>query len=122
MQDFLDTDMLEKAVSIRALHMIKSVMTDYDASKAHTKVKDNDLFYTAKIAMTRAHLKYLSLHLFRSTYKNRSFVDPKIRGHLDLMTNIFCLADLTEDNCGAALFDTGFFAQGSIRLMQKALE
>ena len=114
--------MLEKAVSIKAMNMIKSTMIDYDASKAHTKVKDNDLFYTAKIAMTRAHLKYLSLHLFRSSYKNRSFVDPKIRVYLDLMTNIFCLADLTEENCGAALFDTGFFAQGSIRLMQQALE
>ena len=43
-----------------------STMADYEASTASKKVKDNDLFYVAKNNMTRAHLKYLQLHLYRT--------------------------------------------------------
>ena len=68
--------MLEKSLAVKALSMIKSTMTDYDASDAPTKAKDNELFYTAKVAMVRAHLKYLELHIYRESYRTRSFVDP----------------------------------------------
>lgn len=40
-------------------------MQDYNASKASNKVKDNELFYQAKVTMTRAHLKYVQFHLYR---------------------------------------------------------
>jgi len=97
-------------------------MRDFDKSSAPEKVKENDLFYQAKITMTRAHLKYLQFFLFRSSYKNRSFLDPRIVPLLDTVGRIFCLADLIEENNCGALFDTGFFEKGSLRLMHRALE
>ena len=41
-------------------------MSDYDASDATTKAKDNELFYVAKNIMTKAHFKYVQLHLYRT--------------------------------------------------------
>ena len=39
--------------------MISQTMKEYNASNEPSKVKDNDLFYAAKNAMTMAHLKYM---------------------------------------------------------------
>ena len=107
---------------MRALNLIKNTMADYDASDAATIVKDNELFYSAKITMARAHLKYLQFFLFRESYKNRSFLDHRIVKQLDTVARIFCLSDLIEENSCSALFDTGFFRPGSLRVMNRALE
>lgn len=48
-------------------------MRDYSASTASAKVKDNDLFYQAKVNMTKAHLKYLQFHLFRKSFESQQF-------------------------------------------------
>ena len=97
-------------------------MRDYDASDAPTKVKDNDLFYSAKVTMVRVHLRYLQFHLFRSSVENHQFRDPRTKALLELIGRIYCLSELLETERGAAVFDSGFFAPGSLRLMQKALE
>lgn len=72
--------------------------------------------------MVRAHLKYLQFFLFRSSYKTRSFLDLRAVPLLDVVSRVFCLADLIEENSCSALFDTGFLPAGSFRLMQRALE
>ena len=120
--DFLNIDLLERALALRALNLIKSTMSDYDASNAPTLIKDNELFYQAKVTMARAHLKYLQFFLFRESYKNHSFLDNRIVSHLDTVSRVFCLSDLIEENSCGALFDTGFFQPGSLRLMNRALE
>mmetsp|Transcript_1144 Transcript_1144/g.1510 ORF Transcript_1144/g.1510 Transcript_1144/m.1510 type:complete len:116 (+) Transcript_1144:1512-1859(+) len=107
---------------MRALNLIKSTMSDFDLSQSPDKTKENDLFQSAKLAMVRAHLKYLQFYLFRSSYKSRSFLDPRIVPLLDIVGRVLCLADLIEENSAGALFDTGFFLPGSLKLMQRALE
>ena len=63
-EEFLNIDILDLAMQARVCNMIQTTMADYNASDAPSKVKDNELFYAAKNAMTMAHLKYLQFHLF----------------------------------------------------------
>ena len=70
--------------------------------------------------MTRAHLKYLQLHIFRAGVAEAQFKDTRINKLMDLIGRIFCLNELIAD--GAAVYDSGFLAPGSFRNMQKALE
>lgn len=65
--DYLNLDVLDKAMQVRSCNLIRSTMEDYDSSDAPSKVKDNELFYTAKITMVRAHFKYLQFLLFRDS-------------------------------------------------------
>jgi len=66
LEDFLNIDILDKAMQVRACYTIESTMADYNASQLPQKVKDNEVFYQAKVNMTLAHLKYLVLHIFRT--------------------------------------------------------
>ena len=66
MQDFLNLDILDKALQAQVCHLITTTMSDYDASDATSKAKDNEIFYVAKNVMTKAHFKYLQLHLYRT--------------------------------------------------------
>jgi len=95
-------------------------MRDYAASTATTKVKDNELFYQAKVNMTKAHLKYLQFHLYRAQCKSGNFRDSRIGGVLELSGRIWALEELLED--GSACYDSGFFAPGTYRAMQQAME
>lgn len=62
--DFLNLETLDLALQARACNMISQTMKEYNASNEPSKVKDNDLFYAAKNAMTMAHLKYMQFHIF----------------------------------------------------------
>jgi len=90
-------------------------MTDYNASTASIKVKDNDLFYQAKINMTKAHLKYLQFHLFRKSCEDQQFRDPRNTKLMELVGKVFCLQELLEDS--SAVYDSGFLAPGTYRAM-----
>ena len=65
-EDFLNLEILDMALQAQVCHLITTTMSDYDASDATTKVKDNELFYVAKNIMTKAHFKYVQLHLYRT--------------------------------------------------------
>jgi len=95
-------------------------MRDFDQSTFSSKFKDNDLFQQAKLTMTKAHMKYLQLHLFRSQCAEANFKDVRIAQLMDLVAKVYCLEQLLED--GAAVYDTGFLAPGSYRALQKAME
>ena len=90
-------------------------MRDYMKSSATAKVKDNELFYQAKVTMTRAHLKYLQFHLFRTQCASGNFRDARIGSLLELAGKIWALEELLEN--GSACYDSGFFAPGTYRLM-----
>ena len=95
-------------------------MQAYDESTAATKVKDNDMFYTAKITMVRAHMRYLQFHIFRTSCDEKQFRDPRIKPLLDVVGRLYCLTELLESDTGPAFFDSGFFPQGSLRKMTEA--
>jgi len=90
-------------------------MRDYMASSASAKVKDNELFYQAKVTMTRAHLKYLQFHLYRTQCASGNFRDARIGQILELSGKIWALEELLEN--GQAVYDSGFFAPGTYRTM-----
>lgn len=113
--DFLNLDVLDRALQARACNLINQTMQAYNASTASAKVKDNELFYTAKVAMTRAHLKYVQFHLYRSQCAAGNFRDPRITQILELLGRVWALEELLED--GAAVYDCGFFAPGTYRKM-----
>ena len=118
--DFLNLDILDLALQVRACNMIQSTMSEYNASSLPSKVKDNEEFYQAKNEMTRAHLKYLQLHIFRAACQQTQFRDARNAEMLDLLGKIYCLQELLED--GAAVYDTGFLSPGCFRAIQQALE
>ncbi len=70
--------------------------------------------------MTKAHLKYLQFHLFRTECKNKNFADGRISLLMELVGKIWALEELCED--GAAAYDSGYLAPGTYRAMQTALE
>ena len=119
-EDFLNIDVLDRALQARAVNLISQTMAEYNASDAPSKVKDNELFYTAKIQMTRAHFTYLQFHLFRTHFETHSFADARIPKLLTLIGKIHALVQLLSD--GVAVFDTGFLAPGSLGSMNKALD
>ena len=114
-EDFLNLDMLDRALQARACNLIDSTMQDYNLSTFSAKFKDNDWFQSAKVAMTIAHLKYLQFLLFRTEYERAQFKDPRITQLMQLVGKIFCLEQLLDD--GAAAYDTGFLAPGTYRTM-----
>jgi len=118
--DFLNADILDKALQARACHLIAGTMRDYQASSASKKVKDNELFYQAKNIMTKAHLLYLQFHLFRTECQKKNFADRRTSEVMELAGKVWALEQLLED--GAAVYDSGFFAPGTYRAMQSALE
>ena len=81
-------------------------MRDYQASSEPSKVKDNELFYQAKNTMTKAHLKYLQFHLFRTECQNKNFADRRISALMELVGKVWALEELCED--GAAAYDQCF--------------
>ena len=91
-------------------------MRDYNASTAPNKVKDNDLFYQAKVNMTRAHFKYMQFFLFRKSCEEAQFRDPRNTKMMELVGKVCCLQELLEDS--VAVYDSGFLAPGSLRAMQ----
>jgi len=95
-------------------------MKAYNASTAPAKVKDNDLFYQAKINMTKAHFKYLQFCLFRKQCEEGQFKDPRNTKLMELVGKVYCLQELLED-C-SAVYDSGFFSPGCLRAMQLAME
>ena len=119
-EDFSEIDILDRALQARVCNLISSTMKDYYASTSSNKVKDNDLFYQAKINMTKAHFKYLQFCLFRKQCEEYQFKDPRNTQLMELVGKIYCLQELLEDS--AAVYDSGFLAPGSLRAMQVALE
>jgi len=119
-EDFLDLDMLDRALQARACNLISSTMQDYNESTFSAKYKDNDQFQQAKVTMTVAHLRYLQLHIFRTECQQASFRDPRVTQLMELVGRVWCLEQLLED--GAAAYDTGFLAPGTYRTLQRAME
>ena len=70
--------------------------------------------------MTVAHLRYLMLHIFRTEVKKANFKDPRITQLMELVAKVYALEQLLDD--GAAVYDSGFFAPGTYRMMQRAQE
>lgn len=120
MADFTNLDTLDLAIQARACHLINITLDGYQASQEPTKKKDNELFQQAKLEMVKAHMKCLQMRMSRSMIDQYKGSDAKVKYYLELVQKIFALDQLIED--GAAAFDCGFFAPGSLNAMRQAMD
>ena len=57
---------LEQALAVRAYTLIMETAQAINESKEPQKVKDNELFARMKLDMIKAHMEYITMHLFRT--------------------------------------------------------
>ena len=90
-EDFSDIEVLDRALQACACNMIDATMKDYAASTFSPIYKDNDQFQQPKLTMTVAHLRYLALHIFRTSVKQANFRDPRITQLMELVAKVYAL-------------------------------
>lgn len=118
--DFLNADVLEKALAVRSYYVMSRTINAIVASKQSEKAKDNEVFAKAKTVMAQYHLEYLSFKIFRNCINEHQFKDPNVKELYVLMGNIHALHNIVNDS--GAIFDAGFFGQGSFTSMQLAMD
>lgn len=64
-EDFLDLDILDLALQVKACHLINSTLQAFNANSENSKKKDNEIFQQAKLVMVKAHMKYIQFTVFR---------------------------------------------------------
>lgn len=107
-EDIMDMDFIEQALAVRTLNQIHATVKAMMDSKATQKAKDNELFARMKLDMTRSHMEYITLAIFRANFEKQKFKDPRILPVLQDMYRIGGLFMLINNN--ADCFATGFFA------------
>jgi len=68
--------------------------------------------------MSRLHLKYVMFQMSRERVYDYKFTDSRLGDVITLMTKIFALQTLKNDN--ANLYECGFFVKGSMKLLDEA--
>lgn len=69
--------------------------------------------------MTRAHIKCVAATIFYNKITQTPIKDPKVKEHLLLLFVIFALEELLLNS--VSCYDSGFFAPGSLKNMQIAM-
>lgn len=110
-------DTLGKALQVKACHLINQTLLAYNAHPESNKIKDNEIFQQAKVVMVKAHFQYVQFAIFRQEIETRA-ATGKNNEHLMTLLVLSALDNLISDT--AAVYDTGFFAPGSLRAMQEA--
>jgi len=118
-EDFLNVDILDRALQVKACHLINQTLQAYNASKENQKVKDNEVFQKARVTMVQAHMKYIEFATFRKQIETKA-PDATIKGHLNTLLIISALDNLISDT--GVVYDTGYLAPGSYRAMIEAFE
>lgn len=118
--DFKSLDTLDQAMQVRACHLVSTAFKAYSESTENVKRKENDIFQQARLECVNAHLKVLQLRIFRRRIAEQKFKDPKVKEHLETLGKIFALDELLSDT--AAVYDTGFFAPGSLSNLKTAMD
>jgi Zn-finger nucleic acid-binding protein len=118
--EFSEIDHLHRAMASRAAAKVKDVMTRFNSSKDKKKTKLNDKFAVDLIAMSRAHMLYLSFVFFRDSIEAKTYQNPKSKEVLYLLAKVFALKQLSLDSVG--LYETGFFKPGANALLTESLK
>ena len=64
--DFLNADVLERALAVRSYYVMSRTIKAILASKQPEKIKDNEIFAQAKKVMAQYHLEYLSFKIYQT--------------------------------------------------------
>ena len=111
---------MEEALAVRAAWHVDDVSKKYASSTAQKTVKQNDLYATDLLTMTRAHHLYISLRIYRRKVEAKQFIDPNIKPLLILLGRVFALKQLTLDS--AALYECRYFGPGSRELLVESMK
>ena len=118
-EHFKSPAILLQAFEARSCNLISKVYKIFTESKLPNKVKENELFQQKKLLMTREHIKCVQATIFYDKITKTPIKDPKVKQHLLLLFTIYALDDLLQN--AISCYDTGFFAAGSLRNMQIAM-
>lgn len=118
-EDFLSLETLLLAMQNRALQLIMTTTAEIAQSEAPKRVRDNELFYQARIDMTKAHIQYVAMAMalkkIETTVKNENG-----KNHLIDLVKIWALHALISWD-GSACYDSGFFGPRASEHMRKAM-
>jgi hypothetical protein len=105
-------------MKVNAASQLRRTFGLLNASEAHEKVKQNELYAGEVQKLTQLHLKYVMFTMARQRVTEHKFTDPTIPAILLLLIRIYALKELIKDN--QCLYEEGFFRAGSISLLTEA--
>lgn len=104
----LEIDTLLDALALRAGIFLEELIECVQKCKEPALVQENDLFAQDRYTTTRAHFKYLNLHIFSTRLREQKLKDTRIMRIMMDLLRVTALKDLIDE--GSVLFATGFFA------------
>ena len=113
-----DMDFIERALAVRVIYQLQNCSKSMMSSKASQKAKDNELFARMKYEMTKAHMQYITLAIFRASFEKQQFKDARI---LPVMKDMYRIAGLFMliENCSDC-YASGFLAGPAFTNMKAA--
>ena len=90
-EEFLTYDNLFEALSVKAAYSIKETYTMIKATEAPKKTKDNEMFASDVVIMTRNHLHHTMVGLAKQRVEGYDFKDKNITPHIELLLKIFAV-------------------------------
>jgi len=118
--EFTQMDHHDLCMAISTSAQLKRIAELMNKSEASTKTKENEIFALDVQRLTRLHIKYALFFMARERLSASNFKDKNILGILELLTKIFALKELQQDN--TLLYETGFFGKGSLQLLNDSTD
>lgn len=118
--EFLDIEHLDRALSIRAAWVVRDVLKKMSEKDVPKKVLMNDKYASDLVRMSKIHHQYMTLVIYRQHLQDTKFKDPRIKPLLTLLAQIYALDILSKDS--VLLYETGFFGTGSNDLIHDCLK
>ena len=96
--EFASIDHLDQAMKVNAASQLRRTYGLLNASDAHEKVKQNDIYAFEVQRLTQLHLKYVMFMMSRQRVNEHKFTDPKIANILLLLIRVYALKELIKDS------------------------
>lgn len=119
-EDFLKTENLLECLQVRACFHIAQVHAAIKASGVSQNIWMNELIAVDLERMIRAHLILLMYQGSLQVLAGHKFTDLNVPKVLTLLTQLFAVTNLRASH--TALYETGFFKQGSAALLDGAFK
>ena len=85
-------------MKVNAASQLRRTYGLLNASDAHEKVKQNDIYAFEVQRLTHLHLKYVMFMMSRQRVNEHKFTDPKIANILLLLIRVYALKELIKDS------------------------
>mmetsp|Transcript_47447 Transcript_47447/g.34731 ORF Transcript_47447/g.34731 Transcript_47447/m.34731 type:complete len:242 (-) Transcript_47447:305-1030(-) len=95
---FLDLDLLEGALKIRATFTAKELLFDIFNSQASNKEIMNSLYGIDLLNLSDAHFSYVTFLIFRQKIKEAAFSCPQLNNAMNLVCAVLGIYELFKNN------------------------